>query len=457
MKRTFRFRLFLLVLPIVLTVSCTRSEKGDDLTRPTAAPTITVDQAEPSLTSAPTPSVFVPSTSAELMDHIALQFTLRQFSEIYRFSSTDLATTLDQASFCDLLSQLYSLGGALQSETHSLVAASTADTYQMLLHFENIDAKLTLGIKDTQLSGIQLDYTFRDSFEITHNENVVERYFNLESENIRLKAVFTYINDGQKHPTALLVAGSGPSDYNETAGILKPFEDLALSLAAQGIQSLRVDKRTIHSEVDFPVTGGLEQEYFIDCETALAYIDAQDNVSSVFLIGHSLGGQIIPQLATRHSNIDGLILYNSTPRHLATLIVEQVEKQMNTSLPPYRIAAKVACDRTLSDCTGESILGVSDYYWASYNTLNVVDDLKSLQLPTLIFNSTADLQIFSADTDAWSDAFRDSPYATIVLDDKMSHLGYEIDLSDTTSYYHSAELPSRLIRTFADFIYQNEP
>lgn len=78
----------------------------------------------------------------------------------------------------------------------------------------------------------------------TPQSNIKEKKFVLKSDGYKLNAAYTYINDGNAHPAVLLIAGSGPSDYDETLGILKPFKDIADGLAKEGINSLRVDKRT---------------------------------------------------------------------------------------------------------------------------------------------------------------------------------------------------------------------
>lgn len=76
----------------------------------------------------------------------------------------------------------------------------------------------------------------------------------LQSGNFKLNAIYTYLNDGKQHPTVLFIAGSGLSDYDETIGILKPFCDIANGIAKNGINSLRIDKRTLVflHESEFP-------------------------------------------------------------------------------------------------------------------------------------------------------------------------------------------------------------
>jgi len=114
-------------------------------------------------------------------------------------------------------------------------------------------------------------------------------------------------------PGVVLVAGSGPEDMNESIGPNKPFRDIALGLAANGIASLRYDKRTHlyarqmmsanpHFTLDDVVTD--------DALTALHELARQKEIDPqrVFLLGHSLGALMAPRIALRDPQVDGVIL-----------------------------------------------------------------------------------------------------------------------------------------------------
>ena len=103
----------------------------------------------------------------------------------------------------------------------------------------------------------------------TFQGSIEEKRFVLESNGYKLNAVYTYIDDENAHPAVLLIAGSGPSDYDETIGALKPFEDIAHGLAQEGINSLRVDKRTFGYAAEFDIKCGIEEEYLDDCKAML--------------------------------------------------------------------------------------------------------------------------------------------------------------------------------------------
>ena len=70
-------------------------------------------------------------------------------------------------------------------------------------------------------------------------------------------------------PAVVLVGGSGPGDQNESIGPNKPFQDIALGLAARGIASLRYDKRTLDYPQRRPADLHPTQEYVPDALTAI--------------------------------------------------------------------------------------------------------------------------------------------------------------------------------------------
>ncbi|MFF2009452.1 alpha/beta hydrolase family protein [Streptomyces sp. NPDC058195] len=101
----------------------------------------------------------------------------------------------------------------------------------------------------------------------------------------------------------VLLAGSGPSDRDETIGRNKPLKDLAWGLASRGVAVLRFDKVThahgaqVTKVRDFTVA----DEYVPDAVAAVGLLRQHPAVDAarVFLLGHSLGGTVAPRVAAR--------------------------------------------------------------------------------------------------------------------------------------------------------------
>ena len=113
-------------------------------------------------------------------------------------------------------------------------------------------------------------------------------------------------------PAVVLVHGSGPNDRDETVGANKPFKDLATGLASRGIAVLRYDKRTrVHRARTAKLTGlTVREEVIEDVLEAVKALRAQPGIDSarVFVLGHSLGGMLIPRIASADPTIPGFIV-----------------------------------------------------------------------------------------------------------------------------------------------------
>ena len=281
--------------------------------------------------------------------------------------------------------------------------------------------------------------------------SIEKKHFVLESNGYKLNAVYTYIDDGNAHPAVLLIAGSGPSDYDETIGVLKPFEDIAHGLAQEGINSLRVDKRTFGYAAEFDIKCGIEEEYLDDCKAAIEYLKTQ-NISGLYLLGHSLGGQIATELAASIEGVDGMILFNSSARHLADIACDQYSALDPVNKESYTTYAEAAKNATASSAKGYYYYSASDYYWVSYNQIDTAQNISNLNIKTLIINSKFDKQSFDEDLNLWSTLFSDSANVSICVYDDISHFGYKIDTTDPSSIYTQADFPNEVIFVFTDFI-----
>ena len=285
----------------------------------------------------------------------------------------------------------------------------------------------------------------------TYQGSIEEKHFVLESNGYKLNAVYTYIDDGNAHPAVLLIAGSGPSDYDETIGVLKPFEDIAHGLAQEGINSLRVNKRTFGYAAEFDIKCGIEEEYLDDCKAAIEYLKTQ-NISGLYLLGHSLGGQIATELAASIEGVDGMILFNSSARHLADIACDQYSVLDPINKEFYITYAEAAKNATASSAKGYYYYGATDYYWASYNSIDTAQNIVEANINTLIINSKFDKQSFDEDLNLWSTLFSDSANVSICVYDDISHFGYKIDTTDPLSIYTQVDFPSEVISAFSDFI-----
>lgn len=280
--------------------------------------------------------------------------------------------------------------------------------------------------------------------------NIAVRRFELYGK-YPLDAVYTYVDDGERHPAVLIIPGSGPCDSDGSLGTLKPYRDIARGLASDGVNSLRVEKRTFRYAQSFTQEDGIEQEYLYDMAAALSYLREQPQSGEIYLLGHSLGGQVAADLAARDGNITGVIAFNSSARHLADIAADQFCAANPEKSAEYRRYAATAKSADRGNCRGYYYFGATDYWWASYNQLDVEQSLKKAAVPVLIINSTFDFQSFEADIELWQQHFGADPLVKIQVWDDISHVGYKIDLRTADATDKKTEFPDELISEFSAF------
>ena len=115
-------------------------------------------------------------------------------------------------------------------------------------------------------------------------------------------------------PGVVLVHGSGPNDRDESLGPNKIFRDLAWGLASRGVAVLRFDKRTFaHKSKYTPelipkIT--VKEEVVDDVLPAIDLLKGRQKIdpARIFILGHSLGGNLAPWIGSEDKSLAGLII-----------------------------------------------------------------------------------------------------------------------------------------------------
>ncbi len=287
-------------------------------------------------------------------------------------------------------------------------------------------------------------------------------------EGWTLPGILTLPTGKGPFPVLVLVHGSGPNDKDETIGPNKPFRDLAWGLASRGIAVLRYEKRTrqygskiVKMREGFTV----KEETVIDAIEAVSFLQKKEgiDVNKIFILGHSLGGMLAPQIAKDMPNIAGLIILAGAARPLEDLILEQISYQASLSgslslddkNKIEEIKRQVAAVKNISKDTPESDLplGLPLSYWLDLKDYKPAVLAKELKQPMLILQGEEDCQVRMADFAEWKEKLSSRPDVTFKIYPKLNHLFMEVEGQSTGAEYEQVNnIAEIVIKDIAEWI-----
>lgn len=115
-----------------------------------------------------------------------------------------------------------------------------------------------------------------------------------------------------KSPVVILFPGSGAVDRNSSFGTFKPFKVIANYLARKGIAIFRFDKRGVGKSTG-NFANAKESNFVQDSYAVLKYLQNhyEINPKQIGVIGHSEGGLIASELASKTDDVSFLVLMAS--------------------------------------------------------------------------------------------------------------------------------------------------
>src|SRR5712692_11388767 len=224
-------------------------------------------------------------------------------------------------------------------------------------------------------------------------------------------------------PVVLIISGSGPTDRDGNSPMLKgpnnSLKLLAEGLAAQGIASVRYDKRGI-GETGKAMQLAAEKAKIMLREEDLSfetYIDdavawgkklgGDRRFSSLTVLGHS-EGSLIGMVAAQRMGAHAYVSIAGSGRPLQQIILEQVKSQ----LPDLLKATEDILDQLAAGKRVESVPPALNLifrqsiqpYMISYLRYDPAKEIAKLHLPVLIVQGTTDIQVSLQDAKALAGA-----------------------------------------------------
>lgn len=229
-----------------------------------------------------------------------------------------------------------------------------------------------------------------------------------------------------KGPVVLLVAGSGPTDRdgNQPRLLNDSLRQLAAALAAEGIATLRYDKRGVAMSRDAGKTEkDLRFDHYVDDAAAwIAWLKADARFSLVAVAGHSEGAHV-GALAAAKAGAGAFVAIAGIARKPS----EVLRTQLRPRLPePFwqeseRILARLERGETADGVPKELEIVYRPSvqpYLISWFRRSPAEAMRALEVPVLVVQGTADVQVPVAEGEALAAAARN---AQLFVVPDMSH------------------------------------
>lgn len=265
-------------------------------------------------------------------------------------------------------------------------------------------------------------------------------------------------------PVAILIAGSGATnkDGNTIIGENNSLKMLAEDLAAQGIATIRYDKRgvgenaaLIAKEEDLLFTS-----YANDVESIVKAVKEDSRFSDVHLIGHS-EGSLVGMVAASTTKVDSIVSIAGAGRPIDEVLIEQLSAQLpDDMLETSKTILASLKKGELVENVPESLYSIFrpsvQPYMISWLQYNPADIIKALDVPVLIVQGKNDLQVKVTDAEKLAAADTD---AEVVYFDTMNHVLKEapMDQAGNLATYADPTLPlaKGLVDRISSFITKN--
>jgi uncharacterized protein len=238
---------------------------------------------------------------------------------------------------------------------------------------------------------------------------------------------------------------------------------LAQALAAEGVPSLRYDKRAIAKSAP----AGLKEEdlrFTIAVDDAVAFgklLARQPGVTCVVIVGHSEGA-LLASMAAQRMPVCGVIELAGSGRPMGAVLREQLRSQ----LPPALMARSEEALRDLeAGRTTATIPGLEALfrptvqpYLISHVSIDPAKELRAVKAPVLIVQGESDLQISVADARLLAKA---RPDARLEIVPRVNHVLKTAppERVDNLATYSdpSLPIPSSILRPIIAFVKAAKP
>lgn len=259
-------------------------------------------------------------------------------------------------------------------------------------------------------------------------------------------------------PLVIFIQGSGPTDRNGNQPMMKSdfAKKIAHQLGDEGIASFRFDKRIFKmNKLKIKEEELRFEDFVVDVEAIISYFKNQGQFSKIILAGHS-EGSLIGILAAKET--DALISLAGAGRSIDEIVVDQIGKQA----PGLRQNTRDSFDDLIKNGSTQSYNPALESifrpavqpYMLSWISYDPAEEIAKLDIPILIIQGTADIQVETSEAEILHNA---APLSRLVIIPEMNHVFREIRGNDALVNTKSYNEPNRplhpqLIPAMVNFI-----
>ena len=259
-------------------------------------------------------------------------------------------------------------------------------------------------------------------------------------------SLYTPIKAPKKANLVILIAGSGPTnrDGNQIGLTNNSLKLLAEALASNGIAVYSYDKR-IFAQM---ASGKLDEasltfdDFIEDAIDVIDYFKNQKKYHSITIAGHSEGALI--GLVAANGNANAYISIAGAGRPIDEVLLEQIGKQapfLKEEVEKNLATLKIGNTFELKNQMLASLFRASvQPYMISWIKYHPQNEIKKLQIPTLLINGDKDIQVSVQDAQLLQQA---KPDAQLQIIPNMNHIFKVIqgDDAENKASYTNPELP----------------
>jgi len=290
----------------------------------------------------------------------------------------------------------------------------------------------------------------------------------LADPNFPVDGLLSIPKKAKQIPVVIIVAGSGPNDKDLTIGSKRIYKDIAWGLASKGIAVFRFDKRTYTygKELAQKADLNIDDEYTKDVQLAVKLLQAQAEIdpNQIYVLGHSLGGHLLPYVAGKVKGVKGFIGFGANYSGLPELMAYQADflsqdlpAKQQEAYQELKQKALYARDRFSPNSPNDSLPdGLTTKYLLSLNRAAPKNHLKTLsKKPFLFIQGEKDYQVPTSELTKWQAAIYPMKNAKVsfISLENINHIGAEeLGKMSPVSYEKPGNVSPLLINEIAKFV-----